>query len=199
VTSGDAFTAGGTQGTSLYFYDAQGRGQLTLADLSGVQTWTLPNVTGTIVTTGDTGSVNSTMLLDSTVAEADLSVTNSAVAGYILSYDSGGGFTWIANSGGSGASKWTLGADFAYLTQTSYDLVLGASAVTDAPFFFDVSAGTISFEGGSADAFETVLGIENPDGDQTLNLPNIAGASAVIATIDGAQTFTSAVRIRSRI
>ncbi|QQS15443.1 MAG: tail fiber domain-containing protein [Candidatus Moraniibacteriota bacterium] len=50
VASGDAFTASGTQGTSLYFYDADGRGQLTIANLSAARTYTLPDVSGTIAT-----------------------------------------------------------------------------------------------------------------------------------------------------
>jgi hypothetical protein len=47
VNSGDAFTSGGTQGTSLWFYDAQGRGQLTIADLTQARTYTLPDASGT--------------------------------------------------------------------------------------------------------------------------------------------------------
>jgi hypothetical protein len=47
VTSGEAFTSGGTQGTSLWFYDADGRGQLTIADLSAARTYTLPDTSGT--------------------------------------------------------------------------------------------------------------------------------------------------------
>lgn len=48
VTSGDAFTAGGTQGTSLWFYDPQGRGQLTITDLTAPRTYTLPDLTGVV-------------------------------------------------------------------------------------------------------------------------------------------------------
>ncbi len=48
VTSGDAFTSGGTQGTSLWFYDAEGRGQLTIANLTGARTYTLPDTSGTV-------------------------------------------------------------------------------------------------------------------------------------------------------
>ncbi len=48
VSSGAAFTSDGIQGTSLWFYDANGRGQLTIADLTATTTYTLPNLTGTI-------------------------------------------------------------------------------------------------------------------------------------------------------
>ncbi len=48
VASGDAFTSDGTQGTSLWFYDAQGRGKLTIADLTATTTYTLPDLTGVV-------------------------------------------------------------------------------------------------------------------------------------------------------
>ncbi|QQR77582.1 MAG: hypothetical protein IPJ67_00285 [Candidatus Moraniibacteriota bacterium] len=60
VTSGDAFTSSGIQGTSLYFYDVDGRGQLTSADLSAVRTYTLPDATGTIITTGNLTGITAT-------------------------------------------------------------------------------------------------------------------------------------------
>lgn len=47
-SSGDCFTSTGTSGTSLWFYDPQGKGQLTIADLTAARTYTLPNVSGTI-------------------------------------------------------------------------------------------------------------------------------------------------------
>lgn len=46
--TGACFTSNGTSGTSLWFYDPDGRGQLTIADLSAPRTYTLPNATGTI-------------------------------------------------------------------------------------------------------------------------------------------------------
>ncbi|MBP5993275.1 MAG: hypothetical protein KA731_00005, partial [Candidatus Moranbacteria bacterium] len=77
VASGDAFTASGTQGTSLYFYDADGRGQLTIANLSAARTYTLPNATGTVITTGNltditaTGTITSGTWNGTTIAVAN--------------------------------------------------------------------------------------------------------------------------------
>ena len=45
---GECFTSGGTSGASLWFYDSDGRGQLTIADLTTARTYTLPDLTGTI-------------------------------------------------------------------------------------------------------------------------------------------------------
>ena len=46
---------------------------LTVTDPTADRTITLPDVTGTVVTTGDTGSVTSTMIADGTIANADIS------------------------------------------------------------------------------------------------------------------------------
>ncbi len=53
--------------------------RLTVADPTADRTITLPNVTGTVVTTGDTGTVTSTMIADATIATGDLA--NNAVTG----------------------------------------------------------------------------------------------------------------------
>jgi len=51
---------------------------LTTATLSANQTITLPDSTGTLITTGDTGTVTSTMIADGTIANADIN-TNAAI------------------------------------------------------------------------------------------------------------------------
>ncbi|MGB3073606.1 MAG: hypothetical protein WBB68_05095, partial [Candidatus Moraniibacteriota bacterium] len=178
AVSGDAFTASGTAGTSLYFYDASGRGQLTIADLSAPHTYTLPDTTGTLITNGDTGTVTGTMITDNTIEEVDLEATNAATNGYILSYDSGtGGFTWISNTGGTGSSKWTDSGAITYLTDTTDSLAIGGSTSNASKFYFDVATGNqIIFEGtGADDANETSLIIANPSTDRTITLADLSG------------------------
>lgn len=48
---------------------------LTVTDPTADRTITLPDVTGTVVTTGDTGSVTSTMIADGTVVNADINAS----------------------------------------------------------------------------------------------------------------------------
>ena len=48
---------------------------LAVTNPTADRTITLPNVSGTVVTTGDTGSVTSTMLADGTIIDADISAT----------------------------------------------------------------------------------------------------------------------------
>jgi len=53
---------------------------LAVVDPTADRTITLPNVTGTVVTTGDTGTVTSTMILDGTIVNADVNAS-AAIAG----------------------------------------------------------------------------------------------------------------------
>ena len=56
---------------------------LTVANPTGARTITLPNVTGTVITTGDTGTITGGMIADSTIAAAQLapnSVGSSEIA-----------------------------------------------------------------------------------------------------------------------
>ena len=58
------------------------------ASVASDKTITLPDVTGTVVTTGDTGTVTSTMLLDGTIVNADVNAS-AAIAGTKISPDFG--------------------------------------------------------------------------------------------------------------
>ena len=53
---------------------------ITPTTLTASRTFTLPDATGTLVTTGDTGTVTSTMLLDGTILNADINAS-AAIAG----------------------------------------------------------------------------------------------------------------------
>jgi hypothetical protein len=48
---------------------------VAVVDPTAARTITLPNITGTVVTTGDTGTVTSTMLLDGTIVNADINAS----------------------------------------------------------------------------------------------------------------------------
>lgn len=61
---------------------------LTVADATADRTLTLPNVTGTLVSTGDTGSVTSTMIADGTIVDGDIDAS-AAIAGTKVSSNFG--------------------------------------------------------------------------------------------------------------
>ena len=71
----------GTAG-SLTFEGATADGfetTLAVVDPTADRTITLPNVTGTVVTTGDTGTVTSTMILDGTIVDGDINASAAIV------------------------------------------------------------------------------------------------------------------------
>jgi len=93
---------------------------LTVADPTADRTITFPNITGTVITTGDSGTVSGTMVADNaidsdhyaagsidlehmssaSVDEDNLHISNSPTNGYLLTAQSGnaGGLTWAAAS-----------------------------------------------------------------------------------------------------
>ena len=154
---------------------------LTVTDPTADRTITLPNVTGTVVTTGDTGSVTSTMILDGTIANADISTSAeiavsklaNGTARQLLQTDSGGsGVEFTSNVDIPGTLDVTGVATFDNTT----------TFVGNATF-----NGSIIFEGATADANETTLTVTDPTADRTITLPD---ATTTVAGLAVAQAFT---------
>ena len=88
---------------------------LYVADPTADRTITLPNVTGTVVTTGDTGTVTSTMIADGTVTSTDIAdgtiatgdIANDAITNAKIATDAVNADSIAANSVGTSE----LGAD----------------------------------------------------------------------------------------
>ena len=94
---------------------------LAVADPTADRTITLPNTTGTVVTTGDTGTVTSTMLLDGTVVDADINANAEiavskladGAARQLLQTDAAGtGVEWASNIDIPGTLDVTSAATF---------------------------------------------------------------------------------------
>jgi len=80
----------GTTGTLTFEGSTADAFETTLAVVNPTadRTITLPNITGTVVTTGDTGTVTSTMIADGTIVNADVNAS-AAIAGTKISPDFG--------------------------------------------------------------------------------------------------------------
>ncbi len=94
---------------------------LTVTNPTADRTITLPNITGTVVTNGDTGSVTSTMIADGTIANADINASAeiavsklaNGTARQLLQTDSGGtGVEFTSNVDVPGTLDVTSGATF---------------------------------------------------------------------------------------
>ena len=113
----------GTAG-SLTFEGATADGfetTIAITDPTADRTITLPNTTGTVVTTGDSGTVTSTMLLDGTIVDADINA-NAEIsvsklvdgsARQLLQTDAAGtGVEWASNIDIPGTLDVTSAATF---------------------------------------------------------------------------------------
>ena len=158
---------------------------ITVTNPTADRTITIPNVSGTVVTTGDTGSVTSTMILDGTIANADISSTAeiavsklaNGTARQLLQTDSGGS-----------------GVEFTSNVDVPGTLDVTGVATFDSTSTFVGNAtfnGSIIFEGSTADDFETTLSVTDPTADRTITLPD---ATTTVAGLAVAQSFTKAQR-----
>lgn len=95
---------------------------LTVVNPTADQTITLPNITGTVITTGDTGTVTSTMILDGTILNADINAS-AAIAVSKLAASTISGVTL-----GSNLNALTIGTG---LTGTSYNGSAGVTVAVD--------------------------------------------------------------------
>ena len=124
---------------------------LTAADATGGdKTLTLPNETGTILTSAS--SIPNSGLANSSLTIGSTSVALGATASTIAGLTSLASTTLISGT-----------AD-------------GANSIT-------LASGNITFEGSSANTYETVLTAANPTGDATITLPNATGTVALLNTL----------------
>jgi len=126
---------------------------LTVAEPTTDRTITLPNISGTVITTGDTGTVTSTMIADGTIVNADIADTTIRAEKLNLGSDS----VTVGSLSSGGAVSGTTGT-FSNLNLTQN--------------------GVLVFEGSSDDAFETTVTVTNPTADRTITLPNSSGVLA---------------------
>ena len=100
TTSGGTITGNleiGTTG-SLTFEGTTADGfetTLAVVDPTADRTITLPNITGTVITTGDTGTVTSTMIADGTIVNADIDASAAIVDSKLATISTAGK---VANS-----------------------------------------------------------------------------------------------------
>ena len=158
---------------------------ITVTNPTADRTITFPDVTGTVVTTGDTGSVTSTMILDGTIANADISTT----AEIAVSKLANGTARQLLQTDAAGT-----GVEFTSNVDVPGTLDVTGVATFDSTSTFTGNAtfnGDIVFEGSTADDFETTLTVTDPTADRTITLPD---ATTTVAGLAVAQSFTKAQR-----
>ena len=158
---------------------------ITVVNATADRTITFPNVSGNVVTTGDTGTVTSAMLTDATIVNADVSATAeiavsklaNGTARQLLQTDSGGsGVEFTSNVDVPGTLDVTGVATF-----DSTSLFVGNPTFN----------GSLIFEGATPDAHELTLSVADPSADVTVTIP---ASTTTLAGLSVTQSFTKAQR-----
>ena len=158
---------------------------LTVTDPTADRTLTLPNVTGDLVSTGDSGTVTSTMIADGTIANADI----SASAEIAVSKLANGTARQLLQTDAAGT-----GVEFTSNVDIPGTLDVAGAVTFDSTSHFvgNVTVdGSIIFEGSTDDANELTLTAEDPSADVTVTIP---ADTTTLAGLAVAQTFTKAQR-----
>ena len=128
----------GTAG-SLSFEGATADGfetTIAITDPTADRTITLPNITGTVVTTGDSGTVTSTMILNGTIVDADINASAEisvsklvdGSARQLLQTDAAGtGVEWASNIDIPGTLDVTSAATFDSTVTIAGDLTVNGT------------------------------------------------------------------------
>jgi hypothetical protein len=157
---------------------------ITVTNPTADRTITFPDVTGNVVTTGDTGTVTSTMIANATIADADISST----AEIAVSKLANGSARQLLQTASNGTDvEFTSNVD----VPGTLD-VTGVATFDSTTTFTGVATfnANIVMEGTSADDHELTLTC-NPTSDVTVTLPD---ATTTVAGLAVAQSFTKAQR-----
>ncbi len=158
---------------------------ITCTNPTADRTITFPNVSGNVITSGDTGTVTSAMIADATIVNADVSASAeiavsklaNGTARQLLQTDSGGsGVEFTSNVDVPGTLDVTGVATF-----DSTSLFVGNPTFN----------GSLIFEGATPDAHELTLSVADPAADVTVTIP---ASTTTLAGLAIAQSFTKAQR-----
>ena len=172
-STGDTMTGHLTMGedTTIIFEGATDDGYettLTVTDPTADRTITLPNVTGTVITTGDTGTVTATMLAADSVDSSEL------VDGSIDTSHIGASQVTTAKIANSNVTTAKIAAD-------NITSALIADDQIDSEHYIDGSIDTAHFAAGSVDA--TALG-SNAVTTAKINADAVTGAKIADDALD---------------
>jgi len=159
--------------------------QITVVNPTADRTITVPNISGTLITSGDTGTVTSTMILDGTIANADISASAEIAVSKLAN---GTARQLLQTDAGGTGVEFTSNVD----VPGTLDVTGAATFDSTARFIGNVTVdGSIIFEGATADDFELTLSAADPTADVTVTIP---ASTTTLAGLAVAQSFTKAQR-----
>ena len=142
---------------------------ITAPTLTADRTLTIPDTTGTIVTTGDTGTVTSTMITDGTIVNADI----NASAEIAVSKLANGTARQVLQTDAAGT-----GVEFTSNVDLPGTLDVTGAATFDGSVTAGTFTGDLSGNSGTATTLETArnIGGVSFDGSANIDLPGVTTA-----------------------
>jgi len=177
---------------------------LAVTDPTADRTITFPDRTGTVITTGDTGTVTSTMIADGTIVDGDISATAEiavskladGAARQLLQTDAAGtGVEWTDNVDIPGTLDVTGAATFDSTITAANNVTLNAQA--DLRFADSDSSNWVAFQAPATVASNVTWTLPSTDGTsgQVLSTNGTGTLSwAANINLDTAQTWTKGQR-----
>ena len=169
---------------------------LAVVDPTADRTITLPNITGTVVTTGDTGTVTSTMLLDGTILNADVNASAGIVDTKLATIATAGK---VSNSATTATDSNTANAIVARNASGNFSAGTITAAVTGAASSNVLKAGDTMTGVLAVTAGTAALPAITPSGDANTGIFSPGADQLAVATNGVARLTTSTTAISSAL
>jgi len=158
---------------------------ITVTNATADRTIVFPNVSGNVITSGDTGTVTSAMIADATIVNADVSASAEIAVSKLAN---GTARQLLQTDSGGSAVEFTSNVD------VPGTLDVTGVATFDSTSLFVGNAtfnGSLVFEGATPDAHELTLSVADPGADVTVTIP---ASTTTLAGLAVAQSYTKAQR-----
>jgi len=143
---------------------------LTVVDPTADRTITLPNVTGTVITTGNLSDIT-----DIGVFTGSITIEGSTADAYEL--------TLAVTDPTADRTVTFQDATGTVVLRDTTDTLTNKTLTSPTVSGLTLSDSSIVFEGATADAYETTLTVTDPTADRTITLPNSSGTLALQADL----------------
>ena len=160
---------------------------LAVTDPTADRTITLPNVTGTVITTGNLSDITDIGVFTSTIV-----MEGSSADAYELTLSAGNPTAdrtiTFPDSSGTVALAEDVASSLGTVLETSDIGAVSGVAGLDGSKNLIVPGASIIIEGATDNGFETTLTVVDPTAARTITFPNATGTLAIL---DATQTFTN--------
>jgi len=155
---------------------------LAVTDPTADRTITLPNVSGTVITTGNLSDIT-----DIGVFTGSITIEGATADGFETTLA-------VADPTADRTVTFQDATGTVVLRDTT-DTLTNKTLTSPVVSGLTLSDSSIVFEGATADAFETTLTVADPTADRTITLPDSSGTLALQSSLDSTTSTVSSLEI----